>query len=64
LITAVSRRTWRLAGSRPARAFACIGRDGAPTVAEACAEELTTLYGAKVARKAAEAAASWRGREG
>lgn len=64
VISAVSRRTWRLAGSRPARSFACIGQEGAPTVAEACVDTLTTLYGAKVARKAAEAASAWRGREG
>ena len=37
VISAVSPRTWRLSGSRPARAFACLGREGAPTVAEALA---------------------------
>jgi len=60
LITAVAPKTWRLAASRPARAFPCIGLAGAPTVAEACVETISTLYGPKAAKKSAEAAAAWR----
>jgi hypothetical protein len=64
LLTAVSRRTWRLAGSRPARAFPCLGAPGAPTVAEACADTITALYGAKAAKAVAGAAATWRAQAG
>ncbi len=60
LLSAIAPRTWRLAGSRPARAFPCLGLEGAPTVAEACADTITTLYGAKAARTVVEVVAGWR----
>jgi hypothetical protein len=60
LVTAVSPRTWRLAASRPARAFPCIGAAGAPTLAEASADTLSDLFGARVAARVTAAAAAWR----
>ena len=60
LLSAIHPRTARLAGSRPARAFPCLGPPEAPTVAESCADTLTALFGAKAARSAGSAAAAWR----
>ncbi len=62
LLSAIHRNTARLAGSRPARAFPCIGAAGAPTVAESCADTITDLWGAKAAKKAQVAVAEWRAR--
>lgn len=62
LLSAIHRNTARLAGSRPARAFPCIGAAGAPTVAESCADTITALWGAKAAKRAQEAVEGWRAR--
>jgi len=62
LLSAIHRSTARLAGSRPARAFPCIGAAGAPTVAESCADTITALWGPKAAKKAQAAVAEWRAR--
>lgn len=64
LLSAIHRSTARLAGSRPARAFPCIGAAGAPSVATSCADTITTLWGARAAQKAQEAVAGWRERAG
>ncbi|MDP2314709.1 MAG: hypothetical protein Q8P41_17530 [Pseudomonadota bacterium] len=64
LLSAIHRNTARLAGSRPARAFPCIGAEGSPTVAESCADTITALWGAKAAKRAREAAEGWRARAG
>lgn len=60
LLSAIHPRTARLAGSRPARAFPCLGIPEAATVAESCADTLTELFGARAARSAGSAAATWR----
>ncbi|MES2643378.1 MAG: hypothetical protein V4850_28095 [Myxococcota bacterium] len=62
LLSAIHRNTARLAGSRPARVFPCIGAQGAPTVAESCADTITALWGAKAATRAREAVDGWRDR--
>lgn len=58
LVTAIHTRTATLAGSRPARAFPCLGID-APTIAESCADTLTALYGEKSAADIARQARAW-----
>ncbi len=60
LLTAIDRRTWRLTGSRPPRAFPCLGLENAPTIATACVDTITTLYGARAARRTAEVVEGWR----
>lgn len=50
LLSAIHRRTATLAGSRPARAFPCLGLDGAPSLAAASADTLRALFGAKSTR--------------
>ncbi|MDP2308043.1 MAG: hypothetical protein Q8P18_18605 [Pseudomonadota bacterium] len=62
LLSAIHRNTARLAGSRPARAFPCIGAAGAPTIAESCADTITALWGARAAKNAQAAVAGWRER--
>lgn len=62
LLSAIHRNTARLAGSRPARVFPCIGASGAPTVAESCGDTITALWGAKATRRAQDAVAGWRER--
>ena len=59
LLSAVHRRTATLAGTRPARAFPCIGLEGVPSVAESCQDTLTALYGARAARAAVAAVTAW-----
>ncbi|MCB9671506.1 MAG: hypothetical protein H6734_18640 [Alphaproteobacteria bacterium] len=59
-ITAIHRRTARLAGSRPAAAFPCLGATS-QTLAAGCEDILTGLWGKRTARrivKLAEEAAS------
>lgn len=49
LVSAIARDTARLAGSRPARAFPCLGA-ASTSVAEGCADTLRELFGARTAR--------------
>ena len=58
LLTAISGRTWRLAESRPARSFPCIG-SGAMTIAEACADTLDAQFGAVAAQRTIRAVRQW-----
>ncbi len=64
LLSAIHRNTARLAGSRPARAFPCIGASDAPTVAESCADTIAALWDTKAAKRAVAAVAGWRERAG
>lgn len=50
LLTAIHRRTARLAGSRPASAFPCLGAT-AQTLAAGCADVVASLWGKRVANK-------------
>lgn len=61
LLSAVHPRTARLAGSRPASAFPCIGAAGAPTVAESCADTIAAVWGPRAAKRVREAVADWAG---
>lgn len=59
LLSAVSRRTARLAQTRPARSFFCIGAAGAPPLAHANTDTLTALYGARLTRTITRAVDDW-----
>lgn len=58
LLSAVHRRTARLAGTRPAAAFPCLGQ-GATTLAEACQDTLRGLLGPRGAGAVVRAARAW-----
>jgi hypothetical protein len=61
LLSAIHRKTAKLAGSRPVSAFPCLSLTGAPTIAESCADTITALWGARAANKAVAEVRAWIG---
>lgn len=59
LLSAIHKKTARLAGSRPVSAFPCLGLAGAPTVAASCRDTIAALWGERAADRAVREVAAW-----
>lgn len=59
-VTAIHRKTAKLAGSRPASAFPCVGATDQLLI-DGCADVLASLFGKRAANAAAKAVRGWAG---